>query len=75
MTLSYAHGTSPVPLLGETIGASFERTVARFPDNEALVSRHQGRRFSYAELDAAVDRLARGLLDLGLEPGDRVGMW
>src|SRR3954452_22966590 len=75
MTLSYAHGASPVPLLGETIGANFERTVERFPDAEALVSRHQGQRFTYAALNDAVDVLARGLLDVGLEPGDRVGMW
>src|SRR5947208_6186632 len=75
MTLSYAHGASAVPLLGETIGENFERTVARFPDAEALVSRHQSKRFTYAELNEAVDVLARGLLHLGLEPGTRVGMW
>src|SRR5436190_16170368 len=75
MTLSYAHGASAVPLLGETIGENLERTVARFPDAEALVSRHQSKRFTYAELNEAVDVLARGLLHLGLEPGTRVGMW
>ena len=75
MTLSYAHGASGVPLLGETIGANLERTVGRVPDAEALVSRHQGLRYTYAQLDEAVDVVARGLLDLGLEPGDRVGMW
>ena len=75
MTLSYAHGGSAVPLLGETIGANLERTVDRYPDNEAVVSRHQERRFTYAQFDDAVDVVARGLLDLGLEAGDRVGMW
>src|SRR3954469_1111458 len=75
MTLSYAHGASAVPLLGETIGENFERTVERFPHAEALVSRHQNRRFTYAELNEAVDVLARALLHLGLEPGTRVGMW
>jgi fatty-acyl-CoA synthase len=75
MTLSYAHGASAVPLLGETIGANLERTVGRVPDAEALVSRHQGLRYTYAQLDEAIDVVARGLLDLGLEPGDRVGMW
>src|SRR5438477_8460395 len=75
MTLSYAHGASGVALLGETIGANLERTVARVPDAEALVSRHQGLRYTYAQLDEAVDVAARGLLDLGLEPGDRVGIW
>ncbi|MGH9234825.1 MAG: AMP-binding protein, partial [Acidimicrobiales bacterium] len=75
MSLSYAHGGSVVPLLGETIGANLERTVDRYPDNEAVVSRHQERRFTYAQFDEAVDVVARGLLDLGLEAGDRVGMW
>ena len=62
MTLSYAHGGSAVPLLGETIGANLERTVDRYPDNEALVSRHQGRRYTYAQFNDAVDVVARGLL-------------
>ncbi|HET6771775.1 MAG TPA: AMP-binding protein, partial [Acidimicrobiales bacterium] len=75
MSLSYAHGGSAVPLLGETIGANLERTVDRYPDNEAVVSRHQERRFTYSQFDEAVDVVARGLLDLGLEVGDRVGMW
>jgi fatty-acyl-CoA synthase len=72
---SYAHGTSTVPLLGETIGANLERTVARVPDSEALVSCHQGMRFTWAELNAAVDRLACGLLGFGLAQGDRLGVW
>jgi fatty-acyl-CoA synthase len=75
MAGSYAHGTSDVPLLGETIGANLERTVARVPDGEALVSRHQGIRLTYAELDARVDRLARALMAAGLEVGDRMGIW
>ncbi|MDQ3223331.1 MAG: AMP-binding protein, partial [Gemmatimonadota bacterium] len=50
-------------------------TVARVPDTEALVSCHQDRRFTYAQLDEAVDVVARGLIDLGLEAGDRVGVW
>src|SRR5919197_1300775 len=75
MRLSYAHGASDVPLLGETVGANFERTVARVPDAEALVSRHQGLRYTYAELNERVDEVARGLVALGLEPGDRIGIW
>src|SRR5581483_1689200 len=75
MALSEARGSTDVPLLDETIGANFERTVARFPDREALVARHQGKRFTYAELNAAVDVVARGLLDLGIAKGDRVGIW
>jgi fatty-acyl-CoA synthase len=73
--LSYAHGTSDRPLVGDTIGASFEQTVARVPDSEALVSSHQGLRYTYAELNEAVDRLATGMLHAGLAPGDRVGVW
>ena len=57
--LSYAQGACEQPLLGETIGANLERTVARVPDADALVSRHQGVRYTYAEFDAAVDRLAQ----------------
>ncbi|MEA2428799.1 MAG: fatty-acyl-CoA synthase, partial [Thermoleophilaceae bacterium] len=75
MELSYASGPSAAPLLGETIGRNLERTVARAPEAEALISRHQGLRYTYAELDEAVDRVARGLMALGLERGDRVGIW
>jgi fatty-acyl-CoA synthase len=73
--LSYASGVSDVPLLGETIGANFDRTVARFADREALVEVASGRRWTYAELDTAVDRVAGGLLGRGIEKGDRVGIW
>ena len=72
---SYTHGLGPAPLLGETIGANLERTAARVPESDALVSRHQGVRFTWGELDAAVDTLAGGLLGLGLTKGDRVGVW
>jgi fatty-acyl-CoA synthase len=73
--LSYANGPSTQPLLGETIGENLERTAARVPDHLALVSRHQNRRYTYAEFNAAVDEVARGLLALGLEVGDRIGIW
>ncbi len=73
--LSYASGTSTMPLLGETIGSNFERAVGRFSDREALVPCHQGLRFTYAQLNDAVDDVARGLLARGLEIGDRVGIW
>ncbi|MEA2246676.1 MAG: fatty-acyl-CoA synthase [Solirubrobacteraceae bacterium] len=73
--LSYSHGVSGVPLLGETIGANLERTVARFGGQEAVVSCHQGVRLTYEELDAAVNRLASGLLAAGVEKGERVGIW
>jgi len=73
--LSYANGPSTEPLLGETIGANLRRTAARFGDREAMVDVPSGRRFTYAELDAAVDTLARGFLALGVGPGERVGIW
>jgi fatty-acyl-CoA synthase len=75
MLSSYASGTSTVPLLGETIGACFERAVGAFGQREALVSCHQNLRFTYSELNEAVDLVARGLLAKGYEPGDRVGIW
>src|SRR5579884_4354928 len=73
--LSYAHGAFDEPLLGETISANLERTIARVPDADALVSVHQGVRLTYAELGQAVDRLAQGMLAAGLRRGDRVGVW
>jgi fatty-acyl-CoA synthase len=75
MTVSYASGTSNLPLLGDTIGENFARAVAAFPDREALVDRAAGRRLRYSELAAEVDACAQGLLDLGVEPGERVGIW
>src|SRR5580765_7102713 len=72
---SYTSGTSDVPLLGLTIGDMFDETVARFPDNEALVSRHQGLRYTYRQLQVEVDRCARALIALGVDKGQRVGIW
>ncbi len=72
---SYSHGVSDTPLLGETIGENLRRTVERVGDCEALVSRSQGLRFTYRELDAEVDRVALGLLAAGIAKGDRVGIW
>ncbi|HET7172924.1 MAG TPA: AMP-binding protein, partial [Nocardioidaceae bacterium] len=73
--LSYAAGPTDVPLLTDTIGGNLERTVAAHPEREALVEVATGRRWTYAELGAAVDEVARGLLGLGVETGDRVGIW
>jgi fatty-acyl-CoA synthase len=72
---SYVHGASGKPLLGQTIGACFDATAAANPDRMALIVRHQQVRWTYAELKARVDELAAGLLALGLEPGDRIGVW
>jgi fatty-acyl-CoA synthase len=73
--LSYVHGASDLPLIGSTIGDMFDHVVERFPEREALVSCHQGLRFTYRELQAACDHFARGLLALGIGKGDRVGIW
>jgi fatty-acyl-CoA synthase len=72
---SYSHGTSDTPLLGDTIGAHFERTAARFAERPALVSRQQEVRLTYAQLDAAIDAVAGALLRAGIQAGDRVGIW
>src|ERR1700761_4976261 len=74
-TLSYSDGTSSIPLLGETIGANLRRIAARYPDAEALVDAPSGRRWTYAEFDAATDVLAAGLVATGLRAGDRAGIW
>jgi fatty-acyl-CoA synthase len=74
-THAYAAGPTGVPLLEETIGANLARAVATYGAREALVSCHQGLHYTYAELNDAVDRVARGLLALGLERGDRLGIW
>jgi fatty-acyl-CoA synthase len=75
MTVSYAHGASEKPLLGETIGDNLARTAAEHPEAEALVSCEQGVRWTYAALDERVDRAAAALIAGGLEPGDRLGIW
>src|SRR3954468_10367566 len=75
MRPSYVHGVSSTPLLGQTIGENLDRAVERWADREALVSCHQGLRYTYAELGEAVDRLAPAPLASGLAPGDRRGIW
>jgi fatty-acyl-CoA synthase len=72
---SYTSGISDEPLLGDTIGDNLDRTAARFPDGEALVDRAQGLRYTWAAFVEDVDALAVGLLDLGIEKGERVGIW
>jgi fatty-acyl-CoA synthase len=72
---SYASGETDTPLLDETIGANLERTVAAYPEREALVEVATGRRWTWAELDSDVDDLAVGLLRAGIRKGDRVGVW
>jgi fatty-acyl-CoA synthase len=72
---SYSRGETTPALLEETIGANLARTVASYADREALVECSSGRRWTWAELDRDVDRLARGLIGAGIAKGDRVGIW
>jgi fatty-acyl-CoA synthase len=77
MPLTHSHdiGRSDVPLIEQTIGRHFEAMARRFAQHEALVSHHQGQRFTYAQLDREANRLASALLRAGLAPGDRAGIW
>lgn len=72
--LSYARGPELAPI-EKTIGQVLDDTAARFPDGDALISRHQGLRMSYRQLREEVGRTARGLWGMGIRPGDRIGMW
>ena len=72
---SYSQGPQDKALLAMTIGQAFDQTAARYAGNDALVVCHQQQRFTWAQLAAAVDLHARGLLALGLRPGDRLGVW
>src|SRR5262245_36029796 len=73
--LSYSHGASAVPLLGETIGQNLRRITAAHGTAEALVDVPAGRRWTYTRLDADTDDVARGLIAAGVAAGDRVGIW
>jgi fatty-acyl-CoA synthase len=72
---SYAHGASVKPMIGDTIGVCFDQTVARYGDRPALIVHQQGINWTWNELAAHVDAFAAGLVAVGLQPGDRVGIW
>ena len=72
---SYSQGAQDKALLTLTIGQAFERTAARYPENEALIVRHQHQRLSWSQLSRAVDLHSRGFMALGLQAGDRLGIW
>ncbi len=73
--ISYVCGTSDKPLLYQTIGDALDSAIARWPDRDAIVVRHQNVRLTFKEFGAEVDRVARGLLALGIKRGERVGIW
>ncbi len=72
---SYSHGTSVEQLIGQTIGDHFDQQVERFREREAVIDRQKGVRLTYGQLGDAAVQLARGLIALGVESGDRVGIW
>jgi len=73
--LSYVHGDSSIPLLGETIGENLKKTVNKFPKNDALICSHQNYRATYEEFYEQTSQVAKAILHLGAKPGDRVGIW
>lgn len=77
MTLvrSYMHRVGTTPLVSETIDTMFRRVARDFPDREAVVSLHQKLRLTYGDLDRYIERVARGLIAMGVARGDRVGVW
>jgi fatty-acyl-CoA synthase len=72
---AYAHGPSETPLRGESIGRNFDDVVAANGERPALVSRHQGTRWTYDELHSQVEQCARAVIAAGVRKGDRVGIW
>jgi fatty-acyl-CoA synthase len=72
---SYTSATSDIPLLGLTIGDLFDQTVEKYSDNPGLISRQQNIRLTYRELQAQVNQCAKGLLQMGFQKGQRVGIW
>ena len=73
--MSYVHGAHETPLIGDTIGAYLDAIAARYPQHDALIVAHQQVRWTYGEFQQRVHRLAAGLLKLGLQPGERIGIW
>ena len=73
--LSYDCGIADFPLLGQSIGEILNTIATKYPDNEAIVSPQQDIRLTYRQFREAVDQVARGLMALDINKGDRVGIW
>ena len=74
-SLSFVSGVGGDPLLFQTIGQTLDLAAAKYGSKEALISCHQGIRYTYAELNEKSNRIALGLYELGLRKGDRIGIW
>src|SRR5262249_21134636 len=72
---SYTSGTSDNPLVGMTIGDMFDQTAEKYPDHLALISRQQQIRLTYRQVQEHVNRCAKGLMQLGFQKGQRIGIW
>ena len=75
MNPSYVHGPGTTPLLADTVAGALNTAAAKWADRDALISCHQQQRYSYAELRHEADRVARALMAIGVQRGDRVGIW
>ena len=75
LRMSYDHGVSELPMVGEHISERLHNTTLRYPNNEYIVSLDQNIRWTYQEFNQRVTEIARGMVALGLQPGDRIGIY
>jgi fatty-acyl-CoA synthase len=73
--LSFVSGTGNKPLLYLTVDGALKAAAQDVPDRPALIAPFQSLRFTFAEFDREVERVARGMVACGLETGDRIGIW
>jgi fatty-acyl-CoA synthase len=72
---SYVCGASTATLVGRCIGQILDEAADHYPEQDALVVKHENRRFTYRQLKQEVELAARGFLSLGIKTGDRIGIW